>query len=201
MSNASHWENIYKNKSPNEVSWTEEIPSTSIKFFKDFNIDKNSPIIDIGGGESKFVDFLLEEGYNNISILDISENALIKVKQRLGIKANKIKWIVSDINTFKPDTKYKIWHDRALFHFLTSKKEINRYIKNVSKYAENIIIGTFSKSGPNKCSGLQVTQYDQDSLENCFKKSSLSLLRSEYIDHNTPFNTIQNFIFCSFSSK
>ena len=200
MSYKSHWERIYKEKSPQEVSWTEEIPDTSIDFFKDFKIRKDDPIIDIGGGESKFVDYLLDSGYKNISVLDISENAINKAKERLGVKSQYIKWIVCDLNDFEPKENYAIWHDRAVFHFLTSKVEIDRYVRKVKLNTQNFIVGTFSTLGPKKCSGLDITQYDESSLKKLFEDQDISLKRTENINHITPFETTQNFIFCSFSS-
>jgi len=117
MSNKNHWEKIYVEKKPNEVSWTEEVPDTTINFFNKFNLDRSSPIIDVGGGESKFVDYLIEKGYFNISILDISGNAISRVKERLGENSKKINWIITDINDFNPKIKYSFWHDRACFIF------------------------------------------------------------------------------------
>ena len=200
MSTKSHWEKIYSEKSPQEVSWTQEIPETSIEFFKDFKLSKTSPIIDIGGGESKFVDYLLEEGYQNISVLDISENAIKRAKDRLGEKSKNIEWIICDINDFNPKKKYVLWHDRAVFHFLTSNIEINRYVEKVKLNSENFIVGTFSTSGPKKCSGLEITQYDKNQLSKLFE-DSMVIKKVEYINHITPFETTQNFIFCSFSAK
>ena len=200
MSTKSHWEKIYSEKSPQEVSWTQEIPETSIEFFNEFKLSKTSPIIDIGGGESKFVDFLLAEGYQNISVLDISENALKRAKDRLGEKSKNIEWIVCDINDFNPKKKYALWHDRAVFHFLTSNVEINRYAENVKQNSENFIVGTFSTSGPKKCSGLEISQYDKNLLSKLFEES-MTINKVEYINHITPFETTQNFIFCSFSAK
>jgi SAM-dependent methyltransferase len=200
MSTKSHWEKIYSEKSPQEVSWTQEIPETSIEFFNDFKLSKTSPIIDIGGGESKFVDYLLEEGYQNISVLDISENAIKRAKDRLGKKSKNIEWIVCDINDFNPKKKYALWHDRAVFHFLTSDIDINRYVENVKLYAENFIIGSFSTSGPKKCSGLDITQYDKSLLSKLFEEF-MAIKKIEHINHITPFETTQNFIFCSFSAK
>ena len=199
MSTKSHWEKIYSEKSPQEVSWTQEIPETSIEFFNDFKLSKTSPIIDVGGGESKFVDFLLAEGYQNISVLDISENALKRAKDRLGEKSKNIEWIVCDINDFNPKKKYALWHDRAVFHFLTSSVEINRYVENVKLNSENFIVGTFSTSGPKKCSGLEISQYDKNLLSKLFEES-MTIKKVEYINHITPFETTQNFIFCSFSA-
>ena len=199
MSTKSHWEKIYSEKSPKEVSWTQEVPETSIEFFNDFKLSKTSPIIDIGGGESKFVDFLLAEGYQNISVLDISENAIKRAKDRLGKKSKNIEWIVCDINDFNPKKKYALWHDRAVFHFLTSSVEINRYVENVKLNSENFIVGTFSTSGPKKCSGLEISQYDKNLLSKLFEES-MTIKKVEYINHITPFETTQNFIFCSFSA-
>lgn len=200
MSTKSHWEKIYSEKSPQEVSWTQEIPETSIEFFNEFKLSKTSPIIDIGGGESKFVDFLLAEGYQNISVLDISENAIKRAKDRLGEKSKNIEWIICDINDFNPKKKYALWHDRAVFHFLTSNVEINRYVENVKLNSENFIVGTFSTSGPKKCSGLEISQYDKNLLSKLFEES-MTIKKVEYIIHITPFETTQNFIFCSFSAK
>ena len=200
MSTKSHWEKIYSEKSPQEVSWTQEIPETSIEFFNEFKLSKTSPIIDVGGGESKFVDYLLEEGYQDISVLDISENAIKRAMDRLGKKSKNIKWIVCDINDFKPKKKYALWHDRAVFHFLTSDIDINKYVENVKLYSENFIVGTFSTSGPKKCSGLEISQYDKNLLSKLFEES-MTINKVEYINHITPFETTQNFIFCSFSAK
>lgn len=193
-----HWETIYQNKQPNEVSWTQEVPKMSLQFIHELNLPKSSSIIDIGGGESNLVDFLLEEGYKNITVLDISSNAIEKAKKRLGYKAQAVKWIVSDILEFTPTENYDVWHDRATFHFLTHEKDIQKYVALVSKYVnKHLIIGTFSTEGPLKCSGLEINQYDEGSMEekfsSCFKR--LPCIKE---DHTTPFNTQQNFIFCSF---
>jgi len=201
MSTKSHWEKIYMEKSSDQVSWTQEVPTTSIKFFNNYNIDKDSPIIDIGGGESKFVDYLIDNKYKNISVLDISKNAIERVKDRLGKLSDNINWIICDINDFNPKIKYSFWHDRAVFHFLTEEFQIQRYASIVNKFTQNFVVGTFSKSGPLKCSGLKISQYDKDSLEKLFCEGSLSLNHYEYINHITPFETNQNFIFCGFSSK
>ena len=200
MSTRSHWEKIYLEKSPQEVSWTQDVPETSIEFFNDFKLSKTSPIIDVGGGESKFVDYLLEEGYQDISVLDISENAIKRAKDRLGKKSKNIKWIVCDINDFKPMKKYALWHDRAVFHFLTSDININKYVENVKLYSENFIVGTFSTSGPKKCSGFDITQYNKSLLSKLFEEF-MAIKKIEHINHITPFETTQNFIFCSFSAK
>ncbi|HJO70250.1 MAG TPA: class I SAM-dependent methyltransferase [Flavobacteriaceae bacterium] len=195
----SHWEDIYQKKKPNEVSWTQEIPQISIDFFKSFKLSKDSSIIDIGGGESKLVDYLLRQGYNNITVLDISKNAIEKAKKRIGENSDKVKWIVSDINEFMPENSFDFWHDRAVFHFMTSKKNISNYAKMVSDYATIFVVGTFSTDGPTKCSGLDICQYDEMSITKTFETSFFKKVESKRVDHETPFGTIQNFIFCSFA--
>jgi 2-polyprenyl-3-methyl-5-hydroxy-6-metoxy-1,4-benzoquinol methylase len=195
-----HWENIYQTKQLKEVSWFQSIPETSISFFKHFNVPKTAKIIDIGGGDSLLVDHLLDLGYQDITMLDISASAIERAKKRLGNNAEKIKWIVSDVVSFKPTEKYDFWHDRAAFHFLTNEKEISHYIKTAH---ENInpegvmIIGAFSEQGPKKCSGLEIKQYSEASMaervKNYFDKINCLM-----VDHKTPFDAIQNFVFCSF---
>lgn len=193
-----HWETVYETKSPNEVSWTQEIPKTSLDFIKSLGLSKTAKIIDIGGGDSKLVDFLIEEGFENISVLDISKKALEKAKIRLGDKAQKVNWIISDITEFVPNTTYDVWHDRATFHFLTTPEQISKYIETARKSITGyLIIGTFSENGPKKCSGLDIKQYNEitltDELKTGFEK--ISCITE---DHKTPFETTQNFLFCSF---
>ena len=198
MDKKQHWEEVYKTKTPQEVSWTQEMPTTSLRLIQEANISKNEAIIDIGGGDSKLVDFLIQEGYTNITVVDISGNALEKAKIRLADKANHVEWIESDINTFVPKKQYALWHDRAVFHFLTNKEEIKRYNELVTQHTQKqFIIGTFSNNGPLKCSGLDIKQYTSKELEELFNHS-FELVTSFNEDHKTPFNTIQNFTFASF---
>ena len=196
--NKTHWETVYATKQPNEVSWTQDVPKTSLDFIHSFNMPKTAKIIDIGGGDSHLVDFLLKEGYENITVLDISENALERAKKRLGDKAHKVHWIVSDITTFKPKTKYDVWHDRATFHFLTDDNQIKYYKTLTAKAVKGYLtIGTFSTNGPEKCSGLIIKQYDENALT---KELSTDFDKIKCINenHTTPFGTQQNFTFCSF---
>jgi 2-polyprenyl-3-methyl-5-hydroxy-6-metoxy-1,4-benzoquinol methylase len=194
----THWETVYETKNPNEVSWTQEIPKTSLDFIKSFGLSKTAKIIDIGGGDSKLVDFLIEEGFENISVLDISKKALDKAKLRLGDKAQKVNWIVSDITQFEPNTTYDVWHDRATFHFLTTPEQISKYIETAQKSITGyLIIGTFSENGPKKCSGLDIRQYNETTLTNELK-AGFEKINCVTEDHKTPFGTSQNFLFCSF---
>jgi len=195
-----HWENIYKTKQLNQVSWYQPKPETSIEIFNSFNFPKTANIIDVGAGDSFFVDFLLDNNFVNITVLDISENAINRAKKRLGNRSKKVKWIIANSATFKSSESYDFWHDRAAFHFLTKAEEISSYIKNLNKnlnISGKLVIGTFSENGPQKCSGIKVTRYSEkkmtETFQNYFKKIECLI-----IEHKTPFNTIQNFIFCSF---
>jgi SAM-dependent methyltransferase len=193
-----HWDTVYKTKDPNQVSWTQEMPKTSLDFIHSFGLTKTAKIIDIGGGDSKLVDYLLDEGFENITVLDISAQALDKAKKRLGGKAKKINWVVSDITEFQPDTTFDVWHDRATFHFLTTGEQVAKYIETARNTVTGFLtIGTFSDNGPERCSGLPIKQYSEEKLtaelQNGFDK-----IRCITEDHTTPFNTKQNFLFCSF---
>ncbi|MBA3829355.1 MAG: class I SAM-dependent methyltransferase [Taibaiella sp.] len=199
----NHWEKIYSTKRAEEVSWTQVVPKTSLDFIHYANLNKSAKIIDVGGGDSRLVDYLLDEGFEDVTILDISEQALIRAKKRLGKKANKVNWIISDITEFQPANTYDFWHDRAAFHFLTTESQIVKYIsiaRQAVKEDGYVTIGTFSTDGPQKCSGLDIKQYSEETLtavlENGFYK-----MQCVVEDHITPFDTTQNFVFCSFRRK
>ena len=195
-----HWEKIYQSKSLDEVSWYQPSPATSLDFLKQLNVPLDAKIIDIGGGDSLLVDHLLKLGYTNISVLDISESALDKAKNRLGEQAKKVEWIVADIAAFEPSQQYDVWHDRATFHFLTQEEEIGSYIHSAKQaICESgvLVIGTFSDQGPEKCSGIKIKQYTEQSLPVLLKRF-FKKIKCIRVNHQTPFNTIQNFVFCSF---
>jgi SAM-dependent methyltransferase len=201
MSNVKqHWEHIYQTKQAHEVSWTQDRPETSLNFVHNAHLNKQAKIIDIGDGDSKFVDFLLDEGFENVTVLDISEAAMERARQRLGKKAEKVKWIVTDITEFQPNTTYDFWHDRAAFHFLTTEPQIVKYLsiaRQAVKEKGYVTIGTFSTDGPKKCSGLEIKQYTEDTLTQELQNGFVKL-KCITEDHTTPFNTPQNFLFCSF---
>lgn len=199
----NHWEKIYQTKELKDVSWFQPTPETSLNFFKQFAIPTTAKIIDIGGGDSHLVDHLLALGYQDISVLDISEAAINRAKQRLGDKAKYVHWIVADITAFKPTDKYDFWHDRAAFHFLTSESEISAYIETAQQSIKStgiLVIGTFSEQGPKTCSGIDIKQYSEISLTNRFK-SSFEKTYCITVDHKTPSGSIQNFVFCSFEKS
>ncbi len=197
-----HWETIYRTKQLNEVSWYQPTPETSLQLIKELNLPKSASIIDIGGGDSLLVDNLLEMGYQNITVLDISKKAIERAKLRLRKQSKHIKWIEADVSNFTPTETYDLWHDRAAFHFLTDEKEIKNYLKSAEKGVKkegSMIIGTFSTDGPKKCSGMEITQYSEDSLPKRF--SDFNKLGCRITEHTTPFNTVQHFIFCTFKKN
>lgn len=199
----NHWENIYQTKALNEVSWFEPTPQTSLDFIQRLNTPLPAKIIDIGGGDSFLVDHLLKLGFTNITVLDISEAAIIRAKKRLGVLAKKVEWIVSDITEFNSNHQYDLWHDRAAFHFLTSESDIKKYVEIVKKNIltdGKLILGTFSENGPTKCSGIAIKQYSESSLAKLFNPY-FEKISCSTINHQTPFNTIQNFTFCTLKKK
>jgi len=199
--NKNHWETVYETKKPDQVSWTQDVPTTSLDFIHSFKLPKTAKIIDIGGGDSKLVDFLVNEGFENVTVLDISAKALDKAKKRLGENAKKINWVVSDITDFEPNTTFDVWHDRATFHFLTTTEQVAKYMETARKSVNGFLtIGTFSENGPTKCSGLTIKQYTEDSLTTELK-NGFEKIRCLTEDHTTPFQTTQNFLFCSFKRQ
>jgi 2-polyprenyl-3-methyl-5-hydroxy-6-metoxy-1,4-benzoquinol methylase len=198
-----HWDKVYGTREENEVSWFQPYPKTSIEFVELFHLPLDANIIDIGGGDSHFVDALLDKGYQNIYVLDISAKAIEKAKERLGKKAKEVNWIVSDVTQFKPPVQFDFWHDRAAFHFLTSEEDIYRYVsiaEDAIKKDCYLILGTFSENGPTKCSGLEIRQYSEASMSARFE-INFDRIKCITEDHTTPFNTVQNFLFCSFIKK
>ncbi len=198
-----HWENVFATKQETEVSWFQQKPDTSINFFIENNIPNDAKIIDVGGGDSYLIDNLLNMGYTNLFLLDISENAIKRIKIRLGANSEKVTFIVSDVLNFQPETSFDVWHDRASFHFLTFENEIKTYKKLVSNSISEkgfLFLGTFSKKGPLKCSGLEITQYSEAKFETIFEVDFEKIKCFEEI-HLTPFDTTQNFIFCTFKKS
>jgi SAM-dependent methyltransferase len=200
MENKTHWETVFSTKSEKEVSWYQEYPQTSVDFIIENKAGFDTKIIDIGGGDSYFIDALLDLGYTNLYLLDISENAIERAKKRLAENAKFVTFIVSDILDFYTETPFDYWHDRASFHFLTTKNQIQKYAEIVSNsVAKNgkMMIGTFNENGPKKCSGLDITQYSEVSMKAVFE-TNFELISSINMEHKTPFETVQHFIFCKF---
>ena len=196
MDNKKHWENIYQKKEIDGVSWYQKVPIESLQLIKKYSISNSDKIIDIGCGKSFLADNLLELNYTNISLVDISSNALKEVKDRLQNKS--LNFIETDILNFNSNDKYDIWHDRAVFHFITDREGIEKYISLCNEYINKegvLIIGTFAEDGPLKCSGLEIKRYSVDQISGLFEEN-FELVESFKMLHKTPFDTEQSFSFC-----
>ena len=204
MDNKQHWDKVYGHKAPNAVSWYAPHLETSLNLIHQASTDKSAAIIDIGGGESTLVDDLLAEAYQDISVLDISQKAIDVAKDRIGKSADMVNWYCADITQATLSQGYfDVWHDRASFHFLTLPEDISTYSDIVIHSLNNkgyLFLGTFSENGPLKCSGLEVSQYSEAKFEKLFA-NDFDLQQSFNQDHETPFNTVQNFIFCHYIKK
>lgn len=199
----AHWEKIYQSRALEEVSWYQPRPETSLRFLEALGLPLAAKIIDIGGGDSLLVDHLLELGYHNLSVLDISEAALERARRRLGARAEKVNWIAADATCFQPAEKYDCWHDRAAFHFLSKEEEITSYIRTAAgclKPGGALVAGTFSEQGPDKCSGLPASRYSEPSLASRFE-AFFEKVECRHASHVTPSGTVQDFVFCGFRRK
>lgn len=196
----SHWENIYRSKSEREVSWFEESPAISLDLIHAAEMGADAAIVDIGGGASRLVDALLDQGFADITVLDLSAEALTKAKARLGARSEKVRWIRADVTAWQPSRTYDIWHDRATLHFLTDATDRAAYAERVLRAVRiggQVIIGTFAPGGPSRCSGLAVVRHDAASLAQILGPS-FELLESRNHVHRTPTGAIQRFQFSRF---
>ena len=195
----SHWEKIYRTKQPNEVSWYRPHLDVSLRLIEEAAPDRDAQIIDVGGGESTLADDLQARKYRGLSILDVSSTALAVAKERLGDKADKVNWLCGDVMTFAfARHHYDVWHDRAVFHFLTDSKDRAAYVRQVAhavKPGGHVIIATFGPEGPTTCSGLNVVRYDPGALHDEFG-SSFQLVKHLTELHRTPAGATQQFIYC-----
>jgi len=196
----NHWEDMYTKKMPTEVSWYQIEPTVSLDLIKSTGIDHTSKIIDVGGGASVLVDKLLDKGFQNLTILDISPKSLSYAKERLGDRAARVSWIEADVTEFVPPQKYDLWHDRAVFHFLTDENDRKKYVQNMDKALNpggHVIIASFAVEGPLKCSGLNVERYSDGKLKDELG-NSFGFIKSVEEVHVTPWNSEQKFIYCYF---
>jgi SAM-dependent methyltransferase len=199
MDAKTHWENVYTTREPERLSWYRAHLERSLALIERAAPSRSASIIDIGGGESTFVDDLLSRGYENIAVLDVSETALDVTKKRLGPVAERIHWIVADITQARLEpSAYDVWHDRAVFHFLTSIEQRAAYVREVTRAVRpggHVIVSTFGPEGPTKCSGLEVMRYNAESLHGEFG-ARFRLVESSKELHQTPFGTTQQFLYC-----
>lgn len=200
MKRKQHWENVYADKSPLEVSWYQKQPEISLHLIQNASADNNAAIIDVGGGASTLVDHLQANGYKNIAVLDISEAALKHAQQRLGSTSNDIEWIICDITEYRPSHPVDIWHDRAVFHFLTDEIDRKKYIKALKASLApggHLIIAAFAIGGPTRCSGLDIVQYDADKMQ-AELGADFQLIEQHSETHTTPANASQAFTYYKF---
>jgi 2-polyprenyl-3-methyl-5-hydroxy-6-metoxy-1,4-benzoquinol methylase len=199
MNTKTHWEHIYETKAPTQVSWYQEHARFSLQYIRNTGIQKTDAIIDVGGGASTLVDDLVADGYQQISVLDVSAVALQLARQRLGTHAVEVNWIESDVTQADlPEQAYDLWHDRAVFHFLTQALDRQRYIHTVRQAVRkggHVIVATFAPDGPDQCSGLDVVRYSPESLHDEFG-AGFEIVDSTRETHHTPFGTEQKFIYC-----
>ena len=199
MGDKAYWEKIYSTKALDQVSWYQVRPDISLDLIQSTGVSKTAQIIDVGAGASTLVDYLLEDGFQHISVLDISSTALARAKTRLGMRADQVTWIEADITEVTlPPAQYDVWHDRAVFHFLTDAEERQSYVATVRRSLKpggHIIVASFALDGPQQCSGLNVVDYSPENLHGEFG-NDFDLVESRQESHQTPFNTQQNFIYC-----
>jgi ubiquinone/menaquinone biosynthesis C-methylase UbiE len=195
----SHWENVYRTKKPEEVSWYRPHLDVSLQLIEEASPNRDAQIIDVGGGESTLVDDLLSRGYSNISVLDVSSTALAVAQGRLGDKTEEIDWLCGDVTTFGfARHQYDVWHDRAVFHFLIDTKDRVAYVRQVARAVKpggHVIVASFGPEGPTKCSGLDVVRYGADALHDEFG-SDFQLVKHLTELHQTPAGSIQQFTYC-----
>jgi ubiquinone/menaquinone biosynthesis C-methylase UbiE len=199
MPGKSHWENVYQAKPATRVSWFQEHAERSLQFIRDTGAAKDVRIMDVGGGASTLVDDLLREGYRNITVLDISVAALKVAQRRLGKDASKVHWVEADITQHEfLEASVDVWHDRAVFHFLTDPRDRQRYVEAVLRVVKpggHVIVATFAEDGPLQCSGLTTVRYRPDTLHNEFG-AAFELVDSAEETHHTPAGSDQKFIYC-----
>ncbi|HXE27037.1 MAG TPA: class I SAM-dependent methyltransferase [Stellaceae bacterium] len=199
----THWNDIYSGKAENQVSWFQVKPERSLELITAAALDHTAPIIDIGGGTSRLADMLLAQGYSDLTVLDIAETGLSRTKARLGAEADKISWIVADITEWQPQRTWKVWHDRAVFHFLTESEAQDAYIaalKRGTAAGSSVIIATFAPNGPERCSGLPVQRYSPATLATRLG-ADFALYAEDEESHATPFGTTQQFQYAAFRRR
>jgi len=194
MTKHDHWQNSW-GSDPSKKSWVQERPDLSLKMIAACDLSKDASVLDMGGGASTLVDFLLVDGFSNITVADISKTSLELAQKRLGEQADQVKWVVADACNWQPIQKFDLWHDRAVFHFLTEDSDRAAYKQRLYEFVPKggfLVMATFAIGGPTKCSGLDIVQYDAQSLANEIG-AGFDLLDSQLETHTTPGGALQNF--------
>lgn len=197
MSRKEHWDHVFETKGPTELSWFQPVPSRSMAMIRDTGVPAEAPIIDIGAGVSTLVDVLLSSDYSNISVLEISNSAIAECRMRIGDDASKVKWLQTDVLEWTPKGRYYLWHDRAVFHFMTDQAQANKYLDTLRMAlvpGGYFVLATFGPEGPDRCSGFDVHRYSIEELsqllENDFELKSYVLE-----DHTTPTGNVQQYLY------
>jgi 2-polyprenyl-3-methyl-5-hydroxy-6-metoxy-1,4-benzoquinol methylase len=199
-SRQDHWEKVYTTKGEEQVSWFQETPAPSLQLIELASASPHSAIIDIGGGASRLVDSLVSQGYEDVTVLDLSAAALGSARSRMGEEAARVTWINADVTVWEPTRTYDVWHDRAAFHFLTEAKDQTVYVarlRRALRVGGHAIIGTFALDGPERCSGLVVSRYDANRLSTTLG-SDFEMIDTRRHEHTTPWGAIQKFQFSTF---
>jgi SAM-dependent methyltransferase len=199
MNRSAHWEQVYRTRRTDEVSWFQSQPARSLRFIQQVNPPPGGPVIDLGGGASSLVDALLDAGYHDVTVLDISSTALAHARARLGERSARVRWIEGDVlDADLPAAGFAVWHDRAVFHFLTTADDQARYdarVRHALRPGGHVVIATFAEDGPTRCSGLEVSRYSAPELLEVFG-DAFTLITSEREEHRTPSGAIQRFTWC-----
>jgi ubiquinone/menaquinone biosynthesis C-methylase UbiE len=190
----AHWDDIFSQKTDDEMSWFQATPTTSLALLSKWS-SPDDALLDVGAGNSRLIDHLIERGWREVTLLDVSAQALAKVRERLSSGSTKVAYVASDIRHWQPEHHYRVWHDRAVFHFLTDHVDQENYVRTAARALESgaiLVIATFSASGPTHCSGLPVARHDPDELARLFV-ADFELVDSQFENHTTPFHTVQAF--------
>jgi SAM-dependent methyltransferase len=196
----AHWERVYREQDDTQDSWFQRLPAESLRLIEAAGLGQEARILDVGGGKATLVDALLEQGYEHVGVLDVSETAIESVRERLGPKAARVEWYLADMTEFISPHPWDLWHDRAVFHFLTSEEDQLAYrdaLLGALEKGGQAVIGTFGLKGPPRCSGLDVCRYDAAALHDRLG-GELELLEHVLVDHTTPGGAVQQFLFCRF---
>ena len=202
-SHQQHWEATYRDHLPESVTWYQERPALSLSLIEATGIGSDAAVVDVGGGCSRLVDHLLDEGYTNLTVLDLSPTAIRYARQRLGGSASKVTWIEADVLEYRFDTTFDLWHDRAVFHFLTDPVDRERYVAHLSDAVPiggQIIIATFGLDGPERCSGLPVQRYGPETLSQTLG-DDFEVLGFQQETHHTPTGATQQFLYGHFQRR
>ena len=200
MKREEHWNQVYQTKGTDDVSWYQRRPDVSLAMITASGVSRDAGIIDVGGGASTLVDFLLDDGYSNLAVLDLSAAALSHSRSRLGARADGVEWFVTDVTSFEPPHRFGLWHDRAVFHFLTAAEDRRGYVATLRRTLQpggSVVISTFAPDGPPTCSGLEVMRYDAQTL--CAELGvEFQLQEVRHETHRTPWQSEQRFIYLRF---